>query len=151
MEAWIGIGSNVGDSRTLCSEAIARLRNLFPVQFAVSSLYRTAPVGKGFDGDFINAVCRIYTDKEPYELLATLQMVEYGLGKEVKVRGRGNRMMDLDLLLYGDLILQEETLQIPHPGWWDRLFVLIPMHEVAPWLLWRGEQICLNKRIAELN
>lgn len=151
MEAWVGVGSNVGDSVALCTEAMERLRFLFPEGFAASSLYRTSPVGEGLEGEFVNAVCCVYTDLSPKKFFSVLEAIEQDLGKVLKTRGTGNRMIDLDLLLYGEESLQEEGLQIPHPQWADRLFVLIPMWEITPSIVWDGKPISLADKIAALQ
>lgn len=151
MEVWVGIGSNLGDSVTLCRQAIRALQLLFPEEFVSSSLYYTSPVGEGIDGLFVNAVCRVYTDLPPRKVLEALQTIERDLGKTPKLPGTGNRKIDLDLLLYGDESVQEKGLQVPHPKWADRLFVLIPMQEVTPSILWKGKHMCLAERIAALK
>ena len=99
IEAWVGVGSNLGNCVTLCTEAMEKLRLLFPDGFVGSSLYCTSPVGEGIEGEFVNAVCRVYTDLPIKTFFFVLEAMEQELGKVLKTRGTGNRMIDLDLLL----------------------------------------------------
>lgn len=99
---------------------------------ALSGFYDTEPVGRVPQGNFLNAVLRIETSLTPRHLLAELQRIEtvvFGRTREVP---QGPRPMDLDILLYGDLVLDEEGLVIPHPRLHERRFVLVPLAEIAP-------------------
>ncbi|MDR3717183.1 MAG: 2-amino-4-hydroxy-6-hydroxymethyldihydropteridine diphosphokinase [Bryobacteraceae bacterium] len=98
---------------------------------AVSSLYRTEPVGYLDQDWFLNAVARIETRLSPREFLTRLLAIERDLGRVRTVRN-GPRTIDLDILLWGDLVLREDDLVIPHPRLQERLFVLEPLAEIAP-------------------
>jgi len=131
--SFIGLGGNLGDRQSFLDKAVAALQEherLSVVQ--VSSYYETEPVGGPPDAPlFLNAVVQVETDLEPRELLAVLLDIERQLGR---VRGERNapRTIDLDLLLYDDLILNDPGLTIPHPRMHERGFVLEPMAEIAP-------------------
>ena len=128
--AYIGIGSNVGDKAASCLQAIESLAEAGPI-IAVSSLYYTEPVGLKAQEDFINAVVALETDRSPTELLALCRAIEEKMGRRRTVRW-GPRTIDLDILLYGDLVMNEPDLVIPHPLMAARKFVLVPLIEIAP-------------------
>lgn len=126
--AYIGLGANLGDARATVERAIAALASLGTV-VRRSSLYRTAPWGKLDQPDFVNAVVLLETALEPEALLGELQRLEREFGR---VRGErwGPRMLDLDILTYGDIHLATTELEIPHPRMLERAFVLVPLAEV---------------------
>ena len=128
--AYIGIGSNVGDREANCLRAVEFLAEAGRV-IAVSSLYCTEPVGYRFQEDFINAVAALETGRSPADLLAECQAIEHRLARTRTVRW-GPRTADLDILLYGDLVMSMPELVIPHPLMATRRFVLAPLAEVAP-------------------
>ncbi len=129
--AYIGIGSNIGDRRRRCLDAIDRLRGRGIEVTKVSSLYETEPWGVKDQPEFINMVIEIKTHLNPHELLHALKETEMKMGRE-EIRRWGPRVIDLDILLYGELIIREENLTIPHPHMLDRDFVLRPLTEIAP-------------------
>ena len=99
-----------------------------------SSPYRTEPVGMASSNWFVNAVGSLHTTLDPHELLGTLLQVEarFGRKRDRSKQGYHDRILDLDLLMYGSRILSEQGLELPHPQMHDRLFVLQPMSEIAP-------------------
>lgn len=129
---FIGLGSNTGDKIENIKKAIEELGKVPENKVVdVSTLYRTEPVG-GVDQDwFVNAVAELETTLSPRELLNTLLDIERDLGRIRDVKW-GPRTIDLDILLYDDLIMDEEGLSIPHPLLQERGFVLVPMAEIAP-------------------
>lgn len=127
---YIGIGSNVGDKTANCLQAVELLAEAGRI-IAVSSLYYTEPVGLKAQDDFINAVVELETDLLPAELLAVCHAVEERLERRRTVRW-GPRTIDLDILLYGDLVMDQPDLVIPHPLMAARKFVLAPLAELAP-------------------
>ncbi|MBI3609482.1 MAG: 2-amino-4-hydroxy-6-hydroxymethyldihydropteridine diphosphokinase [Nitrospirae bacterium] len=131
---YIGIGSNMGDRQAYCEEAVRRIAR-FPKTaiLAASSLYETAPLEIPDQDRFINAVVAVRTELSPHELLRACQEVEQFLGRKRSVRF-GPRTIDLDVLFYGDRIIQEPGLTIPHPRMHERRFVLEPLAEIAPGL-----------------
>ncbi len=133
--AHIGLGSNLGDREALIRSAIEALGKLPDTSvLQVSSLYETEPVGRASQPWFLNAVARIETALEPRQLLWNLQLVEKALGRERR-QHLGPRTIDLDLLLYGDRLVDEPDLQVPHPELTRRAFVLVPLVELDPMLV----------------
>lgn len=131
--AYIGLGSNLGPREKNIAAALNALQRTHGVRVeAASELYETDPVG-GPDGQpkFINGAARLKTTLPPDRLLAILQQIELSLGRRPGPHW-GPREIDLDLLLYDDLILSTENLTIPHPLMHERRFVLLPLTEIAP-------------------
>lgn len=130
-QAAIALGSNLGDCRTTLEAALLDLDRSPDVQvLRRSSWYRSAPVGPP-QPDYINGCALLAVRLAPEALLDRLQAVEYRHGR-VRAERWGPRSLDLDLLLYGDLRLEGERLQIPHPRMAERAFVLVPLAEIAP-------------------
>ena len=128
--AYIGIGSNLGDSEKNVRDAIAALGELGAVE-RMSSLYRTKAWGKSDQPDFINAVALIETGLNPRSLLIALKAIEVELGRIPSERW-GPRAIDLDILTFDDLRVEEEGLTIPHASMDERAFVLVPLAEIDP-------------------
>jgi 2-amino-4-hydroxy-6-hydroxymethyldihydropteridine diphosphokinase len=132
--AYVGVGSNLGDSRArvlAAFDALGALRLTRAV--ARSRLYRTRPFGPVQQGDFINAVAGILTQLPATELLQALRDVETAAGR-VRAERWGPRTLDLDLLVYGGERIDTPDLQVPHPGIAERGFVLAPLRDIAPTL-----------------
>lgn len=131
-KVYIGLGSNVGNKIDNLAGAILFIQDIGAVHISqVSSLYQTAPWGKTDQEDFINQVIAIETELLPLDLLHKLQDIEIKLGRQRDVRW-GPRIIDIDVLLYGREIINLEELKVPHPYLMQRLFVLIPLREIAP-------------------
>ena len=129
--AYIGLGANLGDPQEALREAIEALAALpGSVLRASSSIYRTAPID-AIGPDFLNAVVQLDTRLAPHVLLAALQQIEQVHGRERPYRN-APRTLDLDLLLYGDQVIDTPTLTVPHPRLHERAFVLRPLVEIAP-------------------
>lgn len=123
-KTYIGLGSNLGDSRQILSEAIAKLKTLGAVK--VSRLYQSPPMGPQDQPNYLNAVAELNTDLTPLDLLDQLQRFEQEAGR-VRLRRWGERTLDLDLLIYGNEKIQNERLTVPHVGILERDFVVIPL------------------------
>ena len=138
MIAWVGIGANLGDARANVLDAIDRLARLPGARLVqTSSLYRTAPIDSSGD-DYVNAVAALATDLDAHALLRALFAIEQAAGRERPYRN-APRTLDLDLLLYGDAVIDDApTLIVPHPRMHERAFVLAPLAEVAPDLIVPG-------------
>ncbi len=134
MIAYIGVGSNLGDSEYNCRQAIALLAGSNMQLQVCSSFYRSEPVGYSPQPHFINAVVRLQTELSANDLLVELKAVEKRLGKDIKEKW-GPRTIDLDILLYDNLIIDDDDLHIPHPRMHMRSFVLMPMLELDPQLI----------------
>lgn len=143
--AFVGLGSNLDDPSAHIRRALEALAALPGTRVVSrSSLYRNPPVGDPDQPDFVNAVAEIETDLGPSELLGGLLAIERAHGR-VRRRPNGPRTLDLDLLLYGERILREPGLTIPHPRMLGRAFVLMPLAEIAPDVVLPGQG-----RIADL-
>lgn len=131
--AYIGIGANLGDARAMVDYAIEKLRSLPQTQFEqASSLFITAPIDSSGD-DYINAVVALNTELEAHALLEHLQALELSCGRERPYRN-APRTLDLDLLLYGQHIIDVPHLNVPHPRMTERAFVLIPLLQLNPFV-----------------
>jgi 2-amino-4-hydroxy-6-hydroxymethyldihydropteridine diphosphokinase len=131
-EAFVGLGANLEDPLQQVRQALLELDAIEHTRLlATSSLYRSTPVGFAAQPDFINAVARLQTRLSPRELLEALHLIEK---RHVRQRSMRNapRTLDLDLLLYGTLVVSEEALIVPHPRMHERAFVLMPLAEIAP-------------------
>lgn len=132
MLACLGLGANLGRVRLQLARAVAGLAGHPQIRVqAVSSLYRTAPVGGGFQPDYLNAAVVLETDLLPAELLAVAKTLESTAGRGAGPKNAA-RVLDIDVLLYGDEIISLPGLQVPHPGLRYRAFVLLPLAEIAP-------------------
>ena len=129
-EAFIGVGTNLGDRATNLRGALARIRGIAELA-GISRVYETEPVGFREQPDFWNLVVRIHTTLEPEALFHQLKRIEVDLGRSVDFRN-APRIIDLDLLTYDALILKTPNLEIPHPRMHERTFVLYPLAELAP-------------------
>jgi 2-amino-4-hydroxy-6-hydroxymethyldihydropteridine diphosphokinase len=128
--AYLSLGSNVGDREAHLREAIAQLDPIGQIK-AVSSIYETEPVEFTQQSNFLNCVVALETSETPASLIAGLLEIERRLGRE-RIQKKGPRTIDIDILLYGDLVLDSANLTIPHPAMTQRRFVLEPLVEIAP-------------------
>jgi len=137
--AYIGIGSNLGERESTIRDALALLAADPELEVeAVSSIRETDPVGMVDQPRFLNAAIRLATDLAPRPLLERLLAVEQQLGRVRTGERYGPRTIDLDLLLYGDEIVDEPGLRVPHPRLAERRFVLEPLAELDPGLVVPG-------------
>ena len=137
VDAFIGLGSNLGDRGAEIDRAFAEIAALPQTTLvARSSHYASAPIDAP-GGEYLNAVAQVKTSLAPRELLHAMQGIEHRHGRARPFRG-APRTLDLDLLLYSDLVVASEELSIPHPRLHERAFVLAPLLEVAPHLVVPG-------------
>jgi len=136
--SYIGLGSNLGDSRQILTEAMHKLATLGAVR--ASKLYQSPPMGPQDQPHYFNAVARLETDLSALTLLDQLQQFEQDAGR-VRLRRWGERTLDLDLLLYGDEQIQHERLTVPHVGILERDFVVIPLLDLDPNLHIQGRRL----------
>ena len=134
--AFIALGSNQGDRELNLLRAVAEIGKLPDSRItALSGFYDTEPVGGVSQGTFLNAVLQLETGLSPHNLHAELQRIESETFHRIRDVHWGPRTMDLDILFYGDLILEGESLTLPHPRLHERRFVLVPLAEIAPKLI----------------
>jgi len=131
--AYIALGSNRGDRRAYLDQALDALRQRPGIAVTkVSSYHETEPVGgPPGQGKYLNAAAELQTDLPPRELLQALLDIEQSLGR-VRIEQDAPRTIDLDLLLHGDMVVNEPDLVVPHPRMHERPFVLLPLEEIAP-------------------
>jgi 2-amino-4-hydroxy-6-hydroxymethyldihydropteridine diphosphokinase len=130
MKAVVALGANLENPREAVELAIALLREATDVK-KVSSLYETKPVGGPEQDNYINAVCVIDSDLPALDLLALLNGIEKSMGR-VRIEKWGPRIIDLDLIQYGNILSSSEELELPHPRAFERKFVLEPWYEIEP-------------------
>jgi 2-amino-4-hydroxy-6-hydroxymethyldihydropteridine diphosphokinase len=139
VRVYIGLGSNLGDRLSNLKAALGKLSSTLEI-VSVSSVYETEPIGPK-QPDYLNAVVSADTDLAPDDLLAVMQQIELELGRKRLIRW-GPRTIDLDLLLYGDQVIDTEDLKVPHPEISNRAFVVVPLLELQPELgLPSGERL----------
>jgi 2-amino-4-hydroxy-6-hydroxymethyldihydropteridine diphosphokinase len=139
VRAYLALGSNVGDRAALLQLAVDELRAAPEVRVvAVSGVYETEPVGGPPQDAYLNAVVAVDTTIDPHALLSLAQRVERR-GERQRGERWGPRTLDVDVLLYGDVRLDDADLTIPHPRMWERGFVLAPLRDVAPDLVAPGD------------
>jgi len=132
MKVLISYGSNMGDKKENCREAIRRILKLKGVTILwESSFYRTDPVGIIEQDWFVNGLISVETDIPPEELLDRLLSIELQMGR-VREEKWGPRLIDLDIISYGDQVMESEKLTLPHPETPNRAFVLIPIRQIEP-------------------
>jgi len=127
---YLSLGSNIGDRAGNLNAAIDRLRSVGEI-IQVSSFYETEPVEFAAQAWFLNCVIALDTEKTPQELLASILDIEQQMGRR-RAQKKGPRVIDIDILLFGNLIVDEPGLTIPHPAMHERRFVVEPLTEVAP-------------------
>lgn len=127
---FIGIGANIGPVRENFARALKSIEKCARVA-ALSSLYESDPVGPQDQPKFTNAVVKVETELSPFELLDRLKAIEREIGRK-KTKRWGPRVIDLDIIFYGDLVITTDFLVIPHPRAHERRFVLEPLLEIEP-------------------
>lgn len=128
--AYLGLGSNLGDRKKNLLRGIEFLRKGIQIS-RTSPIYETEPVGYTEQPPFLNCVCKGETNLTPLELLSLAKEAEAALGRVPTFRN-GPRTLDVDILFYGDAVLSETDLEVPHPRLTERGFVLVPLADIAP-------------------
>ena len=144
--AYVALGSNLGDKEANLRKALELLQERGVEIVKTSTFISTEPYGVTDQPQFLNGVCEVRTSLVPLALLHTLLEIEQEMGR-VRLRHWGERNIDLDLLLYDDVVLDTEELKLPHPDMQNRDFVLLPLAEIAPELV----HPILQKSIEELS
>ncbi len=132
MEVYLSLGTNLGDKRHNIAEATEKIRELIGDITCQSALYATKPWGFESENDFINAAVCVETTLTPRQLLQATQEIERNMGRTEKSRDGKyrDRLIDIDILTYGDETVDEPDLKIPHPLMHERDFVMIPLNEI---------------------
>jgi len=128
--AFIALGTNLGDRKENLNQAISKIEETGNVVVLKSYIYETKPYGVKEQPDFYNAVIGVLTPYKPLALLNVLKSIEAEMGRK-DTKKWGSRIIDLDIILYGDIVLDDERLTLPHPDFRNRDFVLRPLKEIA--------------------
>lgn len=140
-KTYIGLGTNVGDKEANIKTALKHLKAEREIKvLRVASLYYTEPIGLPEQEWFVNTVVEVETSLPPFDLLSKLILIENRMGRNHNIYW-GPRVIDLDILLYGEIRVNIPGLQIPHPRMIDRAFVLVPLAELEPDMLLEGRRI----------
>jgi len=151
MKVYVGLGSNLGERESMIRLALEDLSRLPETQLVrASSLYDTEPVGEVDQPNFLNAVAQLETGLSARQLMWNLRLIEKRLGR-VRTRRWGPRTMDLDLLFYGDEVIEDPDLRVPHPELSARSFVLVPLLELDPLLVHPVTRETLLHLLSRLN
>ena len=127
---YLGLGSNLGERKNNLTTAIKMLASKMTMK-RVSSFYQTEPISYKDQPPFLNAVCQVITSLSPLELLTLVKGIETSMGRTPSFPN-APRVMDIDILLYGDCVIDIPQLTVPHPRMMERAFVLVPLAELAP-------------------
>jgi len=144
--AFLSLGSNMGDRVKNLDTCMLKISDTAGKLKAVSGLYETEPWGFEAETSFLNIAVQIETGLSPRVLLDTFLEIEKSMGRVRSGRGYFSRIIDIDILLYGDILINDHNLIIPHPHLHDRRFVLVPLADIAPEVVHPG----LRKTITEL-
>ena len=137
-KAFLGLGSNMGDKEENIKKALEMLKDESGIDIErVAPFYRTAPVGYTEQDWFLNTVAQIQTTLKPNILLAQILGIEDFLGRKRQIHW-GPRVVDLDILMYGTHVIREPGLEVPHPRMLERAFVMVPLADLAPDILFPG-------------
>ena len=132
-QIFIALGSNLDQPDRQIEDGLRHLCVSSVLQvIKCSGLYSTQPMGPSDQPDFVNAVCQVTSELSPLDLFDVLQAIEQLSGRDAHGKRWGPRILDLDLLLYGERVLNCKRLTVPHPGMLERSFVLLPLLEIAP-------------------
>ena len=132
VEAYLGLGTNIGDRAKNLASVRDRLAGLFDAIVSVSPVYISKPWGYKSEHDFYNQVIAINTEVDAFDLLDLAQETENKMGRIRSMKGYSDRIIDIDILFYDEQVIETPELVIPHPRLAERAFVLVPLAEIAP-------------------
>ncbi len=150
----IALGTNLGNRLSNLRKARDLLRGLVDPEshYLQAPIYQSEPVACASDSpDFYNTVIEIDYIGEPYELLGKTQGVEFHLGREATYERNAPRVIDVDILYFGNVVLNEDILSIPHPRLTERLFVLHPLSDIRPNLILPGDEVTVAEHLEHLD
>jgi 2-amino-4-hydroxy-6-hydroxymethyldihydropteridine diphosphokinase len=145
-KVFLGIGTNLGNKESNLEQAVARIKEYIGPVLNSSAIYETEPWGFHAKDEFLNMVVKVETNLTPSGLLGRILMIESLLGRVRGEKQYSSRLIDIDILLFEDMIVNEESLKIPHPLLHERKFVLVPLCEIASEFI----HPVLKKSIADL-
>ena len=149
--AYLSMGANIGDRLKYLNQAICQLKLHSEIEITkISSIYETAPWGNLDQDDFYNIAIKLITNLTPHELLDVCQVVEDSLQRTRAIKW-GPRTIDIDILLYGNLTINDKNLKIPHPHMKERAFVIIPLAEINPNLIIDNTNITIVQQNINFN
>lgn len=146
---FLGLGSDTGDRLEHLSEALGLITETVGKIISISSVYETDPWGFKGDRKFLNMAVEVETDLSPSALLTTILATETRMGRLRNSTRYGSRIIDIDILLYGDEIINESDIFIPHPHLHERRFVLVPLNEIASGLIHPVKNAKIHKLLEE--
>jgi 2-amino-4-hydroxy-6-hydroxymethyldihydropteridine diphosphokinase len=148
-ETYLGIGSNLGDRESKIRFALCQLGEILKIE-KLSKIYETAPWGYRNQPTFLNLVVKCTTNLSPKDLLNSCKTIEKEAGREVSFK-YGPRALDIDILIYENLVIKDASLEIPHGMLHMRAFVLIPLKEIAPYWIHPVLQVSVSEMIEKLE
>ncbi len=132
---FLGIGTNLGDREANLMESVQKVNEYIGHTLQASSVYETEPWGFNSEDQFLNMVLKVETELDPAEILEKIRIIESVFGRTRDEGGYSSRVIDIDILLFGNLVMNEADLEIPHPHLHERMFVLVPLCEIAPGII----------------
>jgi GTP cyclohydrolase-4 len=148
-QVYLALGANLGDRQANMLQAIQSIRTSATVE-SVSAFYETKPVDYLEQPDFLNMACQITTELSPLELLHFLKQIERQMGRQASFRN-APRPIDIDILLYDDLVLESPELTLPHPRMSERAFVLVPLAEIAPEVVHPIQELSVSELVRRVD
>jgi 2-amino-4-hydroxy-6-hydroxymethyldihydropteridine diphosphokinase len=149
---YFSIGSNVGDRLHYLQAAVQGISDTIGDVTAVSPVYESDPVGFQSNRKFLNACVKADTELSPHEVLSIINRIEKNAGRERNNNGTyTDRTLDIDIILFGQKVLASDDLKIPHPGYMDRLFVLLPLNDIDPHLSDPISEVAISQLLKSCN
>ena len=149
-KVYLALGSNIEPRMANLNEAMAHLDQIGIKVLRQSKVYETAPWGYAEQADFLNMAAECSTSFTPGELLLALKRIEQGMGRKRTIKN-GPRNIDIDILIYGDIVYESPRLNIPHPSFSDRQFVMAPLNDLIPDLIPAGKTKTIHELFAQVG
>lgn len=148
-EVYLGLGSNMGDRHSNVRQALGLISSIAD-NLTVSNTYETFPQGFRSQPPFLNAACRLWTNMNPFEMMRVLFEIQFSMGVKAPLLN-GPRPLDIDILMYGNLVINAPNLVLPHPRMHERRFVLEPLSEIAPSLTHPILKLTVTELLSQLD